>query len=62
MLATRRSPKEISKTHPFAFSADEGADVGEDAETTVSRDYRQGKNKFTGKISKVTVTNALAAN
>ncbi len=52
----------IPKTQPFAFSADEGADVGEDAETAVSRDYPQGKNKFTGKINKVTVTNALAAN
>jgi arylsulfatase len=45
----------ISKTEPFAFSGDEGADVGEDAETAVSNDYKQGDNKFTGKIIKVTI-------
>ena len=38
------------------FSADEGADVGLDAETNVSPDYKQGiANKFTGKIRKVTI-------
>lgn len=45
----------IPKTQPFAFSADEGADVGEDGETNVSPDYKQGDNKFTGKIQKVVV-------
>ena len=45
----------IPKTQPFAFSADEGADVGEDGETAVSKDYKQGDNKFTGSIKKVTV-------
>ena len=45
----------IPKTQPFAFSGDEGADVGEDGETAVSRDYPQGHNKFTGKIFKVTI-------
>ena len=45
----------IPKTQPFAFSADEGADVGIDGETTVSNDYKPGDNKFTGKIVKVTV-------
>jgi hypothetical protein len=46
----------IPKTQPFVFSADEGADVGLDAETNVSPDYKQGiANKFTGKIFKVTV-------
>src|SRR5207245_7979811 len=39
----------IPKTEPFAFSGDEGADVGEDAETAVSNDYKQCDNKFTGK-------------
>jgi arylsulfatase len=43
----------IPKIQPFAFSADEGADV--DGETNVSTDYRQGDNAFTGKIVKVTV-------
>jgi arylsulfatase len=45
----------IPKTQPYAFSADEGADVGVDAETAVSNDYKQGDNKFTGKIIKVTI-------
>ena len=46
---------QIPKTQPFAFSADEGADVGLDAETNVSPDYKQNANTFTGKIIKVTV-------
>lgn len=45
----------IPKTQPFMFSADEGVDVGEDGETNVSPDYKQGDNKFTGKIHKVTI-------
>jgi len=46
---------QIPKTQPFAFSADEGADVGLDGETNVSSDYKQGDNAFKGKIIKVTV-------
>jgi arylsulfatase len=46
---------QIPKTQPFAFSADEGVDVGLDAETNVSKDYQQGNNSFTGRIIKVTV-------
>lgn len=45
----------IPKTVPFAFSGDEGADVGLDAETAVSDDYKQGDNTFTGTIAKVTI-------
>lgn len=46
----------IPKTQPFAFSADEGADVGIDAETNVSPDYKPGlPSTFTGKITQVTV-------
>lgn len=45
----------IPKTQPFVFSADEGVDVGMDAETAVSNDYKQGDNKFTGKILKVPI-------
>jgi arylsulfatase len=45
----------IPKTQPFAFSGDEGADVGLDGETNVSNDYKQGDNAFIGKIKKVTV-------
>jgi arylsulfatase len=46
----------IPKTQPFAFSGDEGADVGVDGETNVSTDYEQGDNAFTGEIIKVTVS------
>ena len=45
----------IPKTQPYGFSGDEGADVGMDGETAVSKDYKQGDNKFTGKIVKVTI-------
>jgi hypothetical protein len=45
----------ILKTVPFIFSGDEGVDVGLDAETAVSDDYKQGDNKFTGTIVKVTI-------
>jgi arylsulfatase A-like enzyme len=45
----------IPKTQPFAFSADEGVDVGFDGETAVSNDYKQGDNKFEGKIKKIVV-------
>jgi arylsulfatase len=46
----------IPKTQPYAFSGDEGADVGQDGETPVSKDYGQTGNGFTGEITKVTVT------
>jgi len=45
----------IPKTQPFVFSADEGVEVGMDSETNVSRDYKEGENKFTGKIRKVVI-------
>ena len=46
----------IPKTQPYVFSADEGADVGIDAETNVSKDYKPGlPSTFTGRIVKVTV-------
>ena len=45
----------ISKTQPFAYSGDEGVDVGMDNETAVSKDYKEGANKFTGKINSITV-------
>jgi arylsulfatase len=48
--------KQIPKTQPFAFSGDEGADVGIDSETNVSPDYKPGlPSTFTGKIEKVVV-------
>lgn len=45
----------IDRTQAFIFSADEGADVGQDGETPVTSDYKQGDNRFSGKIEKVTV-------
>ena len=51
----------IPKTEPFAFSADEGADVGVDNETNVSPDYLEGHNTFTGHIKQVTVDNSPKA-
>jgi arylsulfatase A-like enzyme len=46
----------IEHTQGFAFSADEGADVGEDSETPVVEDYGiKAPYVFTGKIDKVTV-------
>jgi arylsulfatase len=45
----------IAHTQAFAFSADEGADVGLDSETPVTDDYKEGDNKFTGKIKKVVI-------
>jgi len=45
----------IPKTQPFAYSADEGVVVGADHETPVSEDYKEGDNKFEGKIHKVTI-------
>ena len=45
----------IPRTAPYAFSGDEGINVGADHETPVSEDYKQDDNKFTGKIHQVTV-------
>ena len=44
----------IDRTQPFAFSADEGADVGEDLGTPVTEDY-QVPAKFSGMIRKITI-------
>lgn len=45
----------LERTQGYAFSVDEGIDVGKDGETPVSSDYKEGDNKFTGKINKVTI-------
>ena len=46
----------IEQTQPMIFSADEGADVGEDGETPVVEDYGvPAPYRFTGKIGKITV-------
>ena len=46
----------IEQTQPMIFSADETADVGTDEATPVTEAYKEGDNRFTGKIGKVTVT------
>jgi hypothetical protein len=46
----------IERTQPMLFSADEGADVGEDGETPVVEDYEvPAPYRFTGRIDKITV-------
>ena len=45
----------IERTVPLFFSADEGADVGEDLGTPVTEEYKQHDNQFTGTIRKVIV-------
>jgi arylsulfatase len=44
----------IPKTVTFIFSEDEGTNFRLDAESSVSGDYKQEDNKFTGTIVKVT--------
>jgi arylsulfatase len=45
----------VPRTMPFFYSGDEGVDVGTDNETPVTEEYKEGRNRFTGKIHKVTV-------
>jgi arylsulfatase len=45
----------VARTMPFAYSGDEGVDVGTDNKTPVTEEYPEGRNQFTGKIHKVTV-------
>jgi arylsulfatase len=45
----------IERTQCCAYSADEGADVGTDDGTPVTEDYKEGDNRFTGTIHKVTI-------
>jgi arylsulfatase len=46
----------IEKTNSNMFSLDEGADVGLDEATNVSKNYKLGKaNKFTGRIEQVSI-------
>jgi len=53
--ARNRFAGRIARTVPLAFSGDEGADVGVDEATNVTDAYKEGDNRFTGKIHKVTV-------
>ena len=53
---TKVAEGRIERTQPMIFSADEGADVGEDGETPVVEDYGiPAPYKFTGKIDKITI-------
>jgi len=45
----------VPRTMPFIYSSDEGVDVGTDDETPVTEEYAEGRNRFTGRILKVTV-------
>lgn len=45
----------IARTVPLVFSGDEGADVGVDEATNVTDAYKEGDNRFTGKIHKITI-------
>jgi len=51
----------VERTMPFAFSGDEGVDVGRDDETPVTEDYKQGNNRFTGRILKIVVEKGTPA-
>ena len=53
--AQQPSEAKVPRTIPFAFPADEGADVGVDEETPVTEAYQEGRNRFTGRIYQVTV-------
>jgi arylsulfatase len=45
----------IERTIANVFSPDEGASVGADDETTVTGDYRERANRFTGRLAKIVV-------
>ena len=51
----------VPKTMPYAYSGDEGVDIGMDNETPVTEEYKQGNNRFTGKILKVTIERPQAS-
>jgi len=50
----------VARTMPYAYSTDEGVDVGRDRETPVTSDYRERDNAFNGRIAKVTVARTAA--
>ena len=51
----------VERTMPFVLSGDEGVDVGRDDETPVTEDYKQGNNRFTGRILKIMVEKGAPA-
>lgn len=46
----------VGRTMPYAYSTDEGVDVGRDCGTPVTPDYAERDNAFNGRIAKVVVT------
>jgi len=52
---TQVAEARVPRTMPFLYSADEGVDVGTDNETAVTDEYKEGDNKFTGRIRQVVV-------
>ena len=52
---TKVAEGKIEQTVPFAFSADETADVGVDEATPVTEDYAEGNNRFNGRIRRITI-------
>ncbi|MGZ8097033.1 MAG: hypothetical protein ACXWUD_12405 [Methylosarcina sp.] len=55
MNGQKTAEARVQRTTPFIFSAEEGADIGMDEHTSVTEGYKQGDNKFTGRIINVTV-------
>jgi arylsulfatase len=51
----------VGRTMPYAYSTDEGVDVGRDRGTPVCGEYRQGDNAFNGAIVRIDVAVAAAA-
>jgi arylsulfatase A-like enzyme len=45
----------VPRTMPFAYSGDEGVDVGMDDETPVTDAYEQGNNRFSGTVREVAI-------
>jgi arylsulfatase len=45
----------VERTQPYAFSVEDGADVGVDTCTPVIEDYQPSSTRFTGTIRKVVV-------
>ena len=46
----------FKRTQGLIFSTDEGADVSQDDGTNITSDYNERENKFTGKITRVTIS------
>jgi arylsulfatase len=58
---TKTGEGRVERTHPFAFSLDETADVGVDLGSPVSEDYKAADNAFTGKVKWVQIDTDEAA-